>query len=154
MLIKTSELTGPALNYMAARADNLALEWRRLRIGVTVIETKETRAQPGWYSPSTDWVVGGPIIERESISIIRIEDESVSDAKGFWQGKYKPVWGAVIGIRHSDDESHNGYDEPRGAVYEVTAEDVVTGPTPLIAAMRCYVASHLGDEVDVPEGLA
>ncbi len=27
------------------------------------------------------------------------------------------------------------------------------GPTPLIAAMRCYVASKLGDEVDVPDGL-
>ena len=25
------------------------------------------------------------------------------------------------------------------------------GPTPLIAAMRCYVASKLGDDVDVPE---
>ena len=24
------------------------------------------------------------------------------------------------------------------------------GPTPLIAAMRCYVASNLGDEVDIP----
>ena len=24
------------------------------------------------------------------------------------------------------------------------------GPTPLIAAMRCYVASKLGDEVEVP----
>lgn len=27
------------------------------------------------------------------------------------------------------------------------------GPTPLIAAMRCYVASALGDEVDIPEEL-
>ena len=27
------------------------------------------------------------------------------------------------------------------------------GPTPLIAAMRCYVASKLGDTVDVPEEL-
>lgn len=27
------------------------------------------------------------------------------------------------------------------------------GPTPLIAAMRCYVASKLDDEVDVPEEL-
>ena len=25
------------------------------------------------------------------------------------------------------------------------------GPTPLIAAMRCYVASKLGDEIDVPK---
>lgn len=29
----------------------------------------------------------------------------------------------------------------------------IHGPTPLIAAMRCYVASKLGDEVDVPEEL-
>lgn len=27
------------------------------------------------------------------------------------------------------------------------------GPTPLIAAMRCFVSSKLGDEVDVPEEL-
>ena len=27
------------------------------------------------------------------------------------------------------------------------------GPTPLIAAMRCYVASKLGNDVDVPEEL-
>ncbi|MNW06473.1 hypothetical protein D3C71_2028910 [compost metagenome] len=27
------------------------------------------------------------------------------------------------------------------------------GPTPLIAAMRCYVASRVGDEVDLPEEL-
>jgi hypothetical protein len=27
------------------------------------------------------------------------------------------------------------------------------GPTPLVAAMRCYVAMKLGDEVDVPEEL-
>ena len=28
------------------------------------------------------------------------------------------------------------------------------GLTPLVAAMRCYVASKLGDEVKVPEGLS
>lgn len=28
------------------------------------------------------------------------------------------------------------------------------GPTPLIAAMRCYVASKLGEEVEVPDELA
>ena len=27
------------------------------------------------------------------------------------------------------------------------------GPTPLVAAMRCYVASKLGDEVEVPDQL-
>ena len=32
-------------------------------------------------------------------------------------------------------------------------DNPITGPTPLIAAMRCYCASKLGDEVDVPEEL-
>lgn len=27
------------------------------------------------------------------------------------------------------------------------------GPTPLIAAMRCYVASKLGDNIDIPKEL-
>jgi hypothetical protein len=30
---------------------------------------------------------------------------------------------------------------------------VAFGPTPLIAAMRCYVASKLGDEVEIPKEL-
>lgn len=29
----------------------------------------------------------------------------------------------------------------------------VLGPTPLIAAMRCYVASKLGDEIEIPKEL-
>ena len=28
------------------------------------------------------------------------------------------------------------------------------GPTPLIAAMRCYVASKLGDDIELPKELA
>lgn len=41
------------------------------------------------------------------------------------------------------------------ASYDLTAETAfgATGPTPLIAAMRCFVASKLGDKVDVPEGV-
>ena len=34
------------------------------------------------------------------------------------------------------------------------AQDFVqNGPTPLIAAMRCYVANKLGDEIEIPEEL-
>jgi len=38
--------------------------------------------------------------------------------------------------------THNGW-----------AAGMQSGPTPLIAAMRCYVASKLGEEVEVPEEL-
>jgi hypothetical protein len=37
---------------------------------------------------------------------------------------------------------------------EGSAISEAIGPTPLIAAMRCYVASKLGDEVEVPDELA
>jgi hypothetical protein len=32
-------------------------------------------------------------------------------------------------------------------------EFLFDGPTPLIAAMRCYVASKLGNDVEIPEAL-
>lgn len=35
----------------------------------------------------------------------------------------------------------------------VRGEIVRLGPTPLIAAMRCFIASRLGDEVDIPNEL-
>jgi len=33
------------------------------------------------------------------------------------------------------------------------SDERIYGPTPLIAAMRCYVAFKLGDEVDLPNAL-
>lgn len=40
-----------------------------------------------------------------------------------------------------------------GWAASVFDDPIYVGPTPLIAAMRCYVASKLGDEVEVPEEL-
>ena len=40
------------------------------------------------------------------------------------------------------------WDDEHGA-----SEFTQKGPTPLIAAMRCYVASKLGDNVDIPKEL-
>ena len=76
------------------------------------------------YHPSTKWSQGGPIIEREKC-IATMERLN----GGHWrvQGPY--------------DITH---DRP-GAFYY--------GPTPLIAAMRAFVASKLGDEVEIPEEL-
>jgi hypothetical protein len=45
-------------------------------------------------------------------------------------------------------------DHPRGwMAITNSAELMQFGPTPLIAAMRCYVSSKLGDEVEIPEEL-
>lgn len=39
------------------------------------------------------------------------------------------------------------------AVQDSSAGYKANGGTPLVAAMRCYVASHLGNEADVPDGI-
>ncbi len=77
------------------------------------------RQDPQEYNPSTDWAQGGPIIERERISLCAQDD-------GEWSGY----------------------------IFDHKIEHVVFdfgGMTPLIAAMRTFVASKLGDEVEVPE---
>ena len=102
--IKTSELSGSALDWAVARAegyDGVALEQRT----------------GDWYNPSGDWAQGGPIIEREGISLTQFSNH--------------PQWTA----KHP---------------YSIFCYD---GHTLLIAAMRCYVASKLGDVVEVPDEL-
>lgn len=73
---------------------------------------------------TTDWSESGPIIEREQIST-NFGDE------------FDGGWCANLGFDPCSGES------------QAEAE----GPTPLIAAMRCYVASKLGVEVEVPNEL-
>ena len=75
------------------------------------------------FKPSTDWSQGGPIIEREGISSIR---QTVEPPR--WVSEYSNGCG-----RSDHARSY--------------------GTTPLLAAMRCYVASKLGDTVEVPDEL-
>ena len=75
------------------------------------------------FAPTANWAQGGPIIEREWLDLTSWPNES--DEEQRWQ-------------------CHQ-YDAPKP--YQAL------GPTPLVAAMRCLVASRLGDEVDVPDEL-
>ena len=77
------------------------------------------------FAPSTDWAQAGQIIEREEISTAKLE-ETLPDA----MAPHPACWSGHI------DGAFVRY-----------------GPTPLVAAMRCYVASKLGDEVEVPDEL-
>lgn len=129
MKIKTSELTGAALDWAVATVEgytelhrmenrwdhepHLAMHPPRREYGVVEMW------QLGF---STDWAQAGPIIEREWLHITPWPNESDEDLR--WQCK-----------------QHDSID------------CVAFGPTPLIAAMRCFVASRLGDAVEVPEAL-
>ena len=101
--MKTSELTGAALDW-------------------AVNQIEECCDDPFTPMFSTDWLQGGPIIERERISVWFERHDDVDSGLLIWfaQDGYAPA---------------------------------MQGPTPLIAAMRCYVAGMLGEEVEVPNEL-
>ena len=124
MKIKTKDLTGAALDWAVAKADENLYPKGDVRLldgKVFTIEPGNYEQSDRWqlYDPSTNWAQGGPIIGRERISIRQWTNVPLVHA-------YMP---------------------------QDNAPWLSDGTSPLIAAMRCYVASKLGDEVEVPEGL-
>jgi len=118
MKIKTAELIGPAFDWAVAESGGLKTQYRGGK-AIGVLFPKAPRYIP--FMPSTNWAQGGPIIEREVVSL------------GVEEGGWRALcWGK---------------DGPNPELFSAR------GTTPLIAAMRCYVASKLGDEVDVPDEL-
>lgn len=83
-----------------------------------------------WFTPTTNWTQGGQIIEREKISIEYMAGAGDAGAD---------VW--VANMTYPDKK------------FGGVAFSEEQGSTPLIAAMRCFVASKLGDEVEVSEEL-
>lgn len=120
MKVKTSELTGAALDWMVAKCEHAI---KRHKYGSPcfnpntkrVYETEGLRQIGVNFAPSTNWSQGGPIIEREGISVGKCDQ-----------------WGAFA---------------------TPDTEEGMQGPTILIAAMRCYVASKFGEEVEIPDEL-
>ena len=114
--MKTSELTGHALDWAVAKCEGAGTPY----IG------KDGKHHLATANYSTDWAQGGPIIEREKIGIQRC-------------------------IRACE---YHGWLALKDYSFEASVpEETTWGDTPLIAAMRCYVASKLGDEVEIPTEL-
>ena len=106
MKIKTSELTGAALDWAVAKCEDFSVRWG---------------FDDDCPEYSSNWAQGGTIIEREGISLYL-------DTNNLWQANIFDGNPAVFGAG-------------------------IEGSTPLIAAMRCYVASVFGDEIEIPDEL-
>lgn len=101
--MKTSELTGHALDWAVTKCKGETAH----------VQFSALASSKHYFAPSKKWSQGGPIIEREGITL--------TACNGAWEATYRGYFGY--------------------------------GPTPLIAAMRCYVASKLGDEIEIPSEL-
>lgn len=150
MKIKTSELTGAALDWAVASAAGYLTgghfhyrECRRVELrGRVLIDWAATRVTDDdltVWNPTGDWAQGGPIIEQGTISVIA----------------YGGEWRATNG----DQVTEEAYSfaplqrNASGTFQTMQGYADEAGGTPLIAAMRCFVASKLGDEVEIPDEL-
>jgi hypothetical protein len=126
--MKPSELTGAQLDWAVVKCEGGTDFWYDTIATYWIkLDGKDRALSKGWsqsFTPSTDWAQGGPIIEREMIDL------------QCWSFHSMP-WKASI----------DGGTDAGIALY------VEHGTTPLVAAMRCFVASKLGDNIDIPEEL-
>jgi hypothetical protein len=143
MKVKTRDLTDAALDWAVAVCEDRKIVHDPMSFGDHTSEggywiwedhgvanPKTIYAKIGrQYSPSTIWAQGGPIIDREITKVFR-------NVGGTFTAQ----------IRH--EESH-----PRVSHKVLAGWTNCSGPTALTAAMRCYVASEMGDEIDVPDAL-
>lgn len=124
--MKTSELTGAALDWAVAKCEghDTLITYAPMQV------LYEPKGKRSWYvyRPSTNWSQGGPIIEREMIQLTP-------------KCMVNPLHGWAAAYRSFDEDD------------DVYALHRKRGKTPLIAAMRCYVASKLGDAIEVPTEL-
>lgn len=126
MKIKVSEATSLQLDWLVAKAESYTEENRGLMKRIHIF----TGAHVGLF--------------RMPKSTVHL---------GAW---YKPSrdWsqaGRII------EREHIAIDWSEGNLWVASADDhpgCYSAPAPLIAAMRCYVASKLGEEVEVPDELA
>ena len=133
--MKVADAIGAQLDWVVAKADENLYPKGDVRLldgKVFTIEPGNYEQSDRWqlYAPSTNWAQGGPIIDREGIST-RLNH------------KQAQLWEAYIWLPTQHDQSEadsNSY--------------TAFGTTALIVAMRAYVASKLGDEVDIPEELS
>lgn len=138
--VKTSDLSGTALDWAVAKCrgfEGLDDDLWLVRKGIADMPLSA-------YNPSTDGSQAGPIIDREYISTVFCSGD-LGESSNYWVAtKSQQSWQYAY-IPHNDQN-----DERSISIYK---NEVYFGPTRLIAAMRCYVASKLAAAVDVPEEL-
>lgn len=126
-MIEVSTLTGPLLDYWAGKAngENVGLEqFLTMPPQPCAVWLMGANGRPdftkGEYSPSTNWAQGGPIMEREGISVEIVDKQPIR-------------WMAVKPHETSNfqEDYYYGY-----------------GGTYLETAIRCFVASKFGPQVE------
>lgn len=119
--VQTSTLAGAALDWAVAQVEGIEVAIAEPHYGA---DWRVYRPESGGkYSPSTDWAVGGPLLNKHCTSFGVVQDGSASRWRSF---AYKA---------------------------ETGMSRIAGGESILIAACRAIVTLNLGDTAQVPKEL-
>lgn len=128
---KTQDLTGAELDYFVAIASGRKAQMSKI-IDSDDYECRVLSSARMFkiFAPHAQWDHGGRIIDIERISIENV---------GVWRDE-ADEWRAYL---------NTGTGEGGGGPADIIEHEAI-GPTALIAAMRCFVLSKFGEEVEWP----
>lgn len=124
--VKISTLSGAALDWAVAKCEGLESDVGRTNEGKDVIVLTVVDGFWRKYEPSKNHLITNELIKRLNIHV------SSSDLLGHGYNAY--MWKLPLDVKIGNE-----------LVCKIEYAD-----TPIIAAMRCYVHSMVGDEVEVP----
>lgn len=125
MQLETKDLDGDVLNWVVAQAEGYRPVYTDGSL-TPVFRKREPVIALSTLHYTDDWEQAGAIIKRERIGVQPFGTDGWC-AQHYWNESY---------------QSHAH-----------TPVISIEGPTPLVAALRCYVVSKLGPRVDVPDTL-
>lgn len=139
--IKVIEAAGPALDWLVAKCE---FKSHTIKF-VTGSEYRGDRVES--TKPRFRWVKGmyTPCTLADAEHLLEIETSSYYCPSTSWG-----IGGPIIEREFIELYTCSANDD---GVVTWRANSYMDGPTPLTAAMRCFVASKLGDTVEVPEEL-
>ena len=126
MKVKTSEATTRQLDWLVAKCEGAIHVLKGEHVGLLHWPSPKFGAEPKWSVQAPEYSTNWA----QGGQII--EREQICICVCTWNSPWIGKWNATCNLDGSVDEY---------------------GPTPLIAAMRCFVASKLGDEVEVSNEL-
>ena len=127
MKIKTAELTGAALDWAVATA----LGYTRTTIHTVEFGKRVSKPAPWGFWDEVDGDTSRDGTFHPSTNWA--QGGPIIEREGIELGSYADQWQAEM---HLED----------GSIFE-------RGQTPLIAAMRCLIASKMGDKIEIPDDL-
>ena len=133
MKIKTSDLTGVPLGVAVLMAEGTLNQKIKMLSGVA---TRRYSYAKGIYSKHSSLASATHIFDTENGSYFCPSDK--------WEQGGPIIEREKIDVVCQEHHLENPW-------WAARHEFNGSGPTPLIAAMRCYVALKLGDEIEIPE---